>query len=207
MIVFDLVGETETHTTYQRLATSNLERQYDFLRSIIEAALSLQHAQVSEETIYNLNYHAIVGLHERPGVYRTTAMKVGVPGQPPEYIAPPSQVVPSLMTDFVSHVNKEWNDVDAVALAAYCLWRLNFIHPFVNGNGRTARALCYYVLCVKFGYLLPGEPIVPELIRRDRGEYIAALRKVDKAEGEGKAEDGLPMLTDFVSKLLTEQLS
>jgi hypothetical protein len=29
-------------------------------------------------------------------------------------------------------------------LAAYGLWRLNWIHPFVEGNGRTARAVCYF---------------------------------------------------------------
>ncbi|MEX1365172.1 MAG: Fic family protein [Nannocystaceae bacterium] len=30
------------------------------------------------------------------------------------------------------------------AFDKYTLWRLNWIHPFVEGNGRTARAACYY---------------------------------------------------------------
>ena len=110
------------------------------------------------------------------------------------------------MASFVAEVNEDWEQADAAYLASYCLWRLNFIHPFVNGNGRTARALCFYVLCLKLGYLLPGKKMVPELIRRDRNEYVKALRKVDEAENAGQLELGLPVLTDFVARLLTEQM-
>jgi len=61
------------------------------------------------------------------------------------------------------------------------LWRLNWIHPFIEGNGRTARAACYYLLCVKHGAILPGRKIVPERIRENREPYYAALKSADTA--------------------------
>ena len=57
------------------------------------------------------------------------------------------------MDDFVNLINLYWESGDTVRLSAEVLWRLNFIHPFINGNGRTARAACYFVLCVKCGWM------------------------------------------------------
>ena len=69
-------------------------------------------------------------------------------------------------------------------VAAFALWRINYIHPFVNGNGRTARAVCYYVLCVMQGGLLPGREILPEILRREpmHGRYVAALGQADRGD-------------------------
>lgn len=70
-------------------------------------------------------------------------------------------------------------------LAAYGLWRLNWIHPFVEGNGRTARAVCYFLLCVRHGALIGGSKILPERIRENRAGYEAALRAADDAWDRG----------------------
>ena len=64
------------------------------------------------------------------------------------------------------------------------LWGINHIHPFINGNGRTARAACYFVLCVKAGKLLRGTQILPELLREPdvRPRYVEALKEADNAD-------------------------
>ncbi|WP_413916694.1 Fic family protein [Candidatus Skiveiella danica] len=85
------------------------------------------------------------------------------------------------MDDFVNTVNRNWESADPVGLAAYVLWRLNHIHPFINGNGRTARAASYFVLCVKAGQWLPGTTILPELLRRERASYVTALQSADSS--------------------------
>jgi len=108
------------------------------------------------------------------------------------------------MDDFVNTVNTSLRD-DAVVVAAYVLWRLNYIHPFINGNGRTARAACYFVLCVRAGGWLPGKVILPELLRRDRDEYVAALQEADKSYAAGQLD--LTSLHALLSKLLGEQLA
>ena len=67
------------------------------------------------------------------------------------------------MDQFLSVIHENWTTIDhPTLLPAYALWRLNWIHPFIEGNGRTARAACYYLICLRNGGLLPGIKIVPE---------------------------------------------
>ena len=70
-----------------------------------------------------------------------------------------------------NYVNDHW-DKDAVHLAAYVLWRLKWIHPFADGNGRTARAVSYVVLCLKMDSILPGASTIPEQIAGDKGAIL-----------------------------------
>ena len=109
------------------------------------------------------------------------------------------------MDDFVNMVNRSWEQSDPVALTAFVLWRLNHIHPFINGNGRTARAASYFVLCVKSGVWLPGTTILPELICRDRDEYVLALQRVDASLSQGPFD--LSPLHELLSRLIAEQLA
>jgi len=109
------------------------------------------------------------------------------------------------MDDFVNYVNRNWEATDPVVLASYVLWRLNYIHPFINGNGRTARAACYFVLCVKTGKLLPGKKSLPELISENRTLYIDAIKKADKSIPSGALD--LSELHGLLSRLLDEQIN
>jgi Fic family protein len=60
------------------------------------------------------------------------------------------------------------------------VWRLNWIHPFTDGNGRTSRAVSYLVLCVRLGYPLPGTNTIPEQIAADKRAYYDALEAADE---------------------------
>lgn len=91
-----------------------------------------------------------------------------------------------------------------VALSAYVLWKLNYIHPFINGNGRTARAACYFVLCVKAGGWLAGDTILPELLRQNRDLYVQALQAADDSLKAGALD--LSQLHSLMSALLEQQL-
>ena len=195
MILRDLCGG-EDADVYKALARDNLNRQYDFLTSIIRATLSAERMlgrsldeKLTETIIKALNFHAVACLDHPAGTYRTTEVRVG-PYNPPE-----ASNVPRLMREFVSEANAMWDSADPVSLSAACLWVVNHIHPFVNGNGRTARALCYYVLCVKIGGFPGGDPILPELIRQNRAEYIQHLRFAD-------AHRSVLPLRDFLRRLL-----
>jgi Fic family protein len=108
------------------------------------------------------------------------------------------------MDDFVNYINRQWENEDPLVLASFVLWRLNHIHPFINGNGRTARATCYFVLCVKLGFWLPGTIILPELILRERESYVTALQAIDQSFMDGSV-DLMPLHT-LLSTLLQEQL-
>lgn len=199
MILYELTN-TEEHPTYRALESANGNRQYDFLRSIVVASLEMGRPFLSQQVIKALNHQAITCLHIAAGEYRPCAVSVGVHQPPPHWR------VASAMEDFVNIVNRNWDSTDEVVLATYVLWRLNHIHPFINGNGRTARAASYFVLCLKLGGWPDGNIILPELLRRDHDEYCVALQKAH----DGFARHGEPDLTHLhvmVARLLQEQLA
>ena len=198
MILFEIVG-SEQDSVYQELEIANGTRQYDLLRSIVGASLAVQRPFLSSHVIKALNFQAITCLHTSAGEYRPCPVTVG------SYTPPEHFRVQALMDDFVNIVNRTWETSDPVALAAFVLWRLNHIHPFINGNGRTARAASYFVLCVKLGLWLPGATILPELLRRERVRYVEALRKGDESLSTGTLD--LSELHALISELLQEQIS
>ena len=198
MILYEITG-SEDHPVYRALEISNGSRQYDFLRSIVVASLEMGRPFLSQHVIRALNFHAITCLHTSPGEYRPCEVNVG------DYNPPAHYRVHALMDDFVNSVNRRWDAADPVVLASYVLWRINGIHPFINGNGRTARAAAYFVLCVKAGGWLAGKVILPELLRHNRDEYVEALKSADKAVQEGNED--ISQLHALVSRLLAEQMA
>ena len=201
MILFELTGQSESHPAYLRMAIENGGRHYSFLKSAVEAALGIEERVLSQTVLKAINYHAIACLHPYAGEYRPCPVTVNG-YDPPEHYR-----VPTLMDDFVNRVNRYWDGADPVILSAYVLWRLNHIHPFINGNGRTARAASYFVLCLKNGALLHGKTIIPELLRKpdNKDKYREALRESDEAAKEGQLN--LSSVVALLNELLLEQLS
>lgn len=197
MFIFELAG-SEQHPAYQQLSIENLDRQYSFLRSAVLASMALQRPMLSVEIIKSLNYHALSCLHSNAGQLRPCLVTVG------EYQPPPHWEVPARMEMFVDEVNRHWEAADPVYLAAFVLWKLNAIHPFINGNGRTARVTAYLVLCLKAGQWLPGDTLLPELIRQNRDEYVQALKSADASRLAGQLD--LSELHTLLTRLLSEQL-
>lgn len=197
MILFELTG-TEAAPPYQALEISNGERHYSFLKSLVEASLAVGRPFLSQTIIKAINFHAIACLHTNAGMFRPCPVFVG------DYTPPDHYRVPDLMDDFVNTVNRQWETADPVELAALVLWRLNHIHPFINGNGRTARAAAYFVLCVKVNGWLGGETILPELLRANRPDLVTALKAADESLDKGEID--LSALHDLIAKQLIIQL-
>ena len=131
--------------------------------------------------LLTLNRFALEGVNKFAGVFRNGEVRIdGSRHQPPV----PS-LVPELVEDFCDYINSKWKDSSATELAAYALWRINWIHPFADGNGRTARIVSYIILCAKLGLRLPGTITIPEQIAADKAPYYAALEAADNSfEGE-----------------------
>jgi Fic family protein len=103
------------------------------------------------------------------------------------------------------YVNDNWGSSTPLHLAAYALWKLNWIHPFTDGNGRTARAFSYLLLCLKLGYRVPGRKTIPDQISHDKNPYYRALETADKEWAAKKLD--LSALEDLLADLLAEQLA
>ena len=186
--------QDEQNLVYQTMEAENRIRYSSFLVSVIQSAVASDQEWLSEDLIRAINFHAIVALYPNAGEYRSEQVYVG------NHVPTPTDEIPALMTEMVATVNQNWDVLPFVELAAYALWRINYIHPFVNGNGRAARAACYFIICVKAGAVLPGAPILPELLRQEptRTKYILALQQADGGD--------LVPLTTLVRQLITQQL-
>lgn len=203
MILHEITG-TENHSVYQALEAANGSRQYDFLASIVQVSLAIGKQFLSSAVIKALNFHAITCLHTNAGEYRPCRVEIRN-GEKVKYVPPEHFRVGALMDDFVNTVNRDWEQTDPVVLAAYVLWRVNWIHPFINGNGRTARAACYFVLCLKVGAWLPGVTLLPELLRVERDRYVLALEEADASHAAGHLT--LDALIKLISELVERQIN
>jgi len=194
------VREKDDPDLYAKIQERNLLRQYDLLTNCIEIGLRKGIDSFVKYTLWALNYAAVSNISQFGGRYREEPIYVG------NHWPPHFREVPNMMDRFFSVIHENWDLLaNPTVLPAYALWRLNWIHPFVEGNGRTARAACYYLLCLKYGALLPGSEIVPERIREDRAPYYAALRAADVAWEQGHFD--VSELAKYLSGLLVLQLS
>lgn len=189
MFIFPLVKNNKTNPIYTAMAVSNLKRLQTFLDSAIVAATQLHHRKVTHDLIKALNYHAIVCLHEFPGEYRKSKARKLKNYQPPS-----ANEVQGLMNDFVEDINQNIGVWDDLVLGAFALWKINWIHPFVEGNGRTARALCHYIVCAKNGGFSAKGPL-PALIYKSYDDYIAAL-------SEATRTGQLDPVVDYLKKII-----
>jgi Fic family protein len=150
--------------------------------------------------ILQLHKAVLDGLHLLAGTFRNTPVTIqGSLHQPPEAAFVPDEV--QLMCEYV---NDNWSTKSAVHLAAYVLWKMNWIHPFADGNGRTARAVSYVVLSIKLDSLLPGTPTIPDQIATDKSPYYTALEAADQEWDKGNVD--VSKLEAVIEPMLAQQL-
>jgi Fic family protein len=194
------VRESDDPALYARVQEQNLLRQYDLLTNCIEIGLAKGIEAFDKYTLWSLNAAAVSNIAQFGGRFREQPIYVG------SHIPPHFKEVPELMDQLLSVVHENWDVMDhPTLLPAYALWRLNWIHPFIEGNGRTARAACYYLICLRYGGLLPGKKTVPERIRENRPDYYAALQEADRHWADGQFN--VDVLAAYLEDLLEAQLS
>lgn len=194
-----LVFEQQDQELYDRVQEQNLIRQYDLMTNCIEIGLKQGPIALDKYTLWALNHVAVANLSQFGGRFRQEPIYVG------NHVPPHFNDVPELMDRFISTIHENWYIWTPTEIAAYGLWRLNWIHPFVEGNGRTARAVCYYLLCARHGALLKGRKIVPERIRENREGYEQGLQAADIAWNNGHLD--FTVMEDYLAALVAAQLA
>lgn len=185
-----------------RREAENGIRQFDLALEIIRTHVKNDERpfRLRSSIILQLHKAALDGLHPLAGTWRNTPVTIGGSGhQPPEaaFVSEEAEMM-------CQHVNENWAQKSAVYLCAYVLWKLNWIHPFSDGNGRTARAVAYVVLSAKLDSLLPGAPTIPEQIAGDKDPYYKALEAADLALKAGKID--VSELEKMLEGMLAKQL-
>ncbi|MEM6602925.1 MAG: Fic family protein [Pseudomonadota bacterium] len=164
-------------------------------KSLIEHLEATNHAQaidwvkqqitrhptgLSEYDILNIHSIILRGIDDfNAGHYRSIPVRIS--GS--TVILPNPRKVPDLMGAFIKKLNASC-DFHPVSLGAEAHYDLVTIHPFVDGNGRTARLLMNMI------FMMCGYP--PAIIRKqDRLKYINAL---EKAQLGGSKDDFLNII-------------
>ncbi len=95
------------------------------------------------------------------------------------FTPPPTPAVPSLVDAMLDWYNSESvNEIDPVIEAGIIHYEFVRIHPFVDGNGRTARILAALTL-VKRGFDIKRFFALDDYYDHDRRSYYEALKTVD----------------------------
>ena len=150
--------------------------------------------------ILMLHKAAMEGIHQLAGTFRNTSVAIrGSRHQPPEAF-----LVAEHVEHLCTYVNENW-DSNALHLTAYVLWRLNWIHPFADGNGRTSRVVSYGILNIKSDSILPGSPTIPEQIAANKRPYYEALELADDAWAQRQEVD-VTALEAMLDSYLAKQL-
>lgn len=168
--------------------------------AMIEHAIESDKFRLRPSTLIELDRIAVNGLVNNPGAFRNDPIEI----EHSVHTPPPHEDVPSYIDELCEYVTEQWTTSSAIHLAAYILWRLNWIHPFEDGNGRTSRAACYLVLCVRLGYKLPGTRTIPEYIAADKNPYYLALESADTAWKKGILD--LTVMEALIKECLAAQL-
>jgi fido (protein-threonine AMPylation protein) len=196
--------EPELITDPQKKAeaeAANGLRQYDFAVKSVQQAVERSPFKLRSSLIFSFQREALQGISAYAGVPRPASVEI----LGSKHTPPGAHLVLELVEDLCDYVNDHWDSATAVHLAAYVLWRLNWIHPFADGNGRTSRVLSFFVLSTRLGAVLPGTPTLPELVIQHRAEYEDALDEGDEAWAADRLD--VSSMEKLIESLLAIQLA
>jgi Fic family protein len=164
----------------------------------------IEGSPIAPELLMELQRLAVNQIYRCAGYFRDNSVKIenskgDVIYQPPDYTQ-----VPLLVQEMCDYINENWVKQNPTHLAAYAMWRVNWIHPFFGGNGRSARAFSYLVLCIGLQFVPPAKKTIPQLIEENREPYNGALRAADRAWEEGRLD--VSVMEKLLSDLLAMQL-
>jgi Fic family protein len=125
--------------------------------------------EIDEETVLHTHKLIMSNIAEDAGHYRTAGVKIAGAN----FMPPPSLEVKPAINALLKWLEENPEEYTPIELAAVFHHRFVQIHPFTEGNGRTARLLMNAIL-MKNGY--PFITIVP---KRDRPKYLKALLEAD----------------------------
>jgi Fic family protein len=144
---------------------SNGLRQFDAVAEKIEYWTHPERPfKLRLSAILDLHRIALEGLSSYAGNFRPAGIEIKGSKHRPAG----AHMLAGLVEEMCDYINDNWKKKSPVHLSSYVLWRLNWIRPFTDGNGRTSRAVSYLVLCVGLGYRLPGSKTIPEQIADEK---------------------------------------
>lgn len=174
-------------------------------KDIVEVKNAIRvYNQLNQFKVYELKSlckaHEILmkDLIENPGELRTGSVGI-VKGSDIAHIAPPGEMVYSLMTDLFEYLEND----DDLALIKSCVfhYEFEFIHPFIDGNGRMGR-LWQTMILKEHAPVFEFLPI-ENLVKLKQQEYYNVLGKSDE---QGSSTSFIEFMLEIIKDALEELL-
>jgi Fic family protein len=153
----------------------------------------------SDKSFLKAHLELMNGLIESAGKYRKQGVGI-VKGTKVEHVAPPYENVPHLMKNLFKYLK----DTEELTLIKSCVfhYEMEFIHPFLDGNGRMGRLWQTLILMNEYPVFefLPFET----LISKTQDDYYKSLASSDKS---GKSTDFIEYMLGVIEKSLESLLN
>jgi len=161
----------------------NHQKAFEFLES-----LTGKGSRITEQAIKDIHRIIMSGIDDQyAGRYRDVKVRIlGAIKSPPRF-----EKVREMMEQFVRKIGSNPDRLNNIEMAAFIHYKLVEIHPFTDGNGRTARLLMNLFL-MRHGYP------VTMVLKVDRKRYYDCLRKADQGD--------MKLFTDFMGRNVERSL-
>jgi len=124
---------------------------------------------IKQDDILKVNELLMHGIdNQNAGKYRTGQVRIAGA----TFMPPPAGKIQPMINELLQTISQNPDELSPIELAAFFHHKLVYIHPFLDGNGRTARLLMNIIL------MRNGYPFTV-LLKVDRPKYLRALSEAD----------------------------
>jgi Fic family protein len=193
--------EGNTLTVEQITALLNNKRILAPKKDILEVKNAIAVYKIINElnpfdikSLYKAHKILMTGLIDYPGKFRSKTVGI-LKGSKIAHIAPPGEMVKPLLIDLFNYLKKD-NDLLLIKSCVFH-YEFEFIHPFMDGNGRMGR-LWQTLILKKYSPVFEYLPI-ETIVKQRQADYYTALGESD---GQGKST----VFIEFMLKVIEEAL-
>ncbi len=172
-------GEAPRDTSDQMVANNGRVMRHVLEQREAPCSLELMHTihrMVTEKTLDN---EADTGRFRDGPIFVVNQRRETI------YAAPPADTVPSSMDALIQWINagEQQSFIHPILRAAIIHTYLVYVHPYVDGNGRTARAMFYWYL-LKHRYEFFRYFSISSIIQETRQRYYKVLKDMEDHEAD-----------------------
>jgi Fic family protein len=169
---------------------------------LVEGLVGQSNVGIDQQVIREIHRRVLWGQSPllTPGEYRRGENRVVDPDGTTIFSTPASGDVPSLMSELGDWLVNKADTIDAPSAAALVHLELVAVHPFNDGNGRTARAVSRLILA-RHRYAFDGLVSLDARLDLDRAAYFGAIRSAIGRSYE-PGYDATPFVRYFVDSLV-----
>lgn len=160
--------------TFRGRERDTLEVQHYFQALAEVEAWTDNRVEINEDRIRKLHALIFSGKRARASIYRDGQNVIRDSAGGIVYLPPEAKDVPILMRELLSWIRAAENELPIPVIAGMAHYQFVTIHPFYDGNGRTARAMATWIL-YRGGYDLGRYYALEEFYAQDLPGYYEAL--------------------------------